>query len=99
MLRVKEQFQHPKLAGEGTNETDVFSREPFVIRVHSPTTCKEHISGYRLENKSLRCGQTSDIQCQEKAFADQKSPKNIRLIIFILLQSMVEFLKLCMQFL
>ncbi|XP_016536608.1 deoxyribonuclease I-like 1-like [Poecilia formosa] len=38
MLKVKERFQHPKLEGEGTNETDVFSREPFVIRVHSPTT-------------------------------------------------------------
>ncbi|MED6283473.1 hypothetical protein CHARACLAT_009250 [Characodon lateralis] len=38
MLKVKEHFQHPKLEGEGTNETDVFSREPFVIHVHSPTT-------------------------------------------------------------
>ncbi|KAM4572172.1 deoxyribonuclease I-like 1-like isoform 2-T2 [Fundulus diaphanus] len=37
MLKVKEHFQHPKLEGEGTNG-DVFSREPFVIRVHSPTT-------------------------------------------------------------
>uniref|UniRef100_A0A3P9PKE6 Deoxyribonuclease n=1 Tax=Poecilia reticulata TaxID=8081 RepID=A0A3P9PKE6_POERE len=38
MLKVKERFQHPKLEGGGTNGTDVFSREPFVIRVHSPTT-------------------------------------------------------------
>ncbi|MED6235083.1 hypothetical protein ATANTOWER_015243 [Ataeniobius toweri] len=38
MLKVKEHFQHPKLEGKGTNETDVFSREPFVIHVHSPTT-------------------------------------------------------------
>ncbi|MEQ2235748.1 hypothetical protein ILYODFUR_005375 [Ilyodon furcidens] len=38
MLKIKEHFQHPKLEGEGTNETDVFSREPFVIHVHSPTT-------------------------------------------------------------
>ncbi|KAM4736784.1 deoxyribonuclease I-like 1-like [Anableps anableps] len=38
MLKVKQHFQHRKLEGEGNNETDVFSREPFVIRVHSPTT-------------------------------------------------------------
>lgn len=40
MLKVKDQYQYHKLEGEGTNETDVFSREPFIIRFHSPTTCK-----------------------------------------------------------
>ncbi|XP_028266634.1 deoxyribonuclease I-like 1-like [Parambassis ranga] len=38
MLNVKEHYQYPKLEGEGANETDVFSREPFIIRFHSPTT-------------------------------------------------------------
>ncbi|XP_010873343.2 deoxyribonuclease I-like 1-like [Esox lucius] len=38
VLQVKEQYQHPQLKGEGTNDTDVFSREPFIIRFHSPTT-------------------------------------------------------------
>ncbi|KAL7398949.1 hypothetical protein ABVT39_017540 [Epinephelus coioides] len=38
VLTVKEQYQYPKLEGEGTNETDVFSREPFIVRFHSPTT-------------------------------------------------------------
>ena len=40
VLKVKEQYQYPKLETHGTNETDVFSREPFIIRFHSPTTCK-----------------------------------------------------------
>lgn len=39
VLTVKEHYQYPKLEGEGTNETDVFSREPFIVRFHSPTTC------------------------------------------------------------
>ena len=39
VLKVKEVYQYPKL-DEGTNETDVFSREPFIVRFHSPTTCK-----------------------------------------------------------
>ncbi|CAK6951318.1 deoxyribonuclease I-like 1-like [Scomber scombrus] len=38
VLKVKEQYQYPKLETKGTNETDVFSREPFIIRFHSPTT-------------------------------------------------------------
>ncbi|XP_031700145.1 deoxyribonuclease I-like 1-like isoform X2 [Anarrhichthys ocellatus] len=38
VLTVKEHYQYPKLEGEGTNETDVFSREPFIVRFHSPTT-------------------------------------------------------------
>ncbi|XP_072223089.1 deoxyribonuclease I-like 1-like [Leuresthes tenuis] len=38
LLKVKEHYKYPKLEGEGTNETDVFSREPFVVRFHSPTT-------------------------------------------------------------
>ncbi|XP_047427167.1 deoxyribonuclease I-like 1-like [Mugil cephalus] len=38
VLEVKEQYQYPKLEGEGTNETDVFSRGPFIVRFHSPTT-------------------------------------------------------------
>lgn len=40
MLKVKDQYQYHKLDGEGTNETYVFSREPFIVRFHSPTTCK-----------------------------------------------------------
>ncbi|XP_073326081.1 deoxyribonuclease I-like 1-like [Pagrus major] len=38
VLRVKEHYQYPKQDVEGTNDTDVFSREPFIIRFHSPTT-------------------------------------------------------------
>ncbi|KAK5863452.1 hypothetical protein PBY51_000481 [Eleginops maclovinus] len=38
VLTVKEHYQYPKLKGDGTNETDVFSREPFIVRFHSPTT-------------------------------------------------------------
>ncbi|XP_056240002.1 deoxyribonuclease I-like 1-like [Seriola aureovittata] len=37
VLTVKEQYQYPKLE-EGSNKTDVFSREPFIVRFHSPTT-------------------------------------------------------------
>lgn len=39
VLTIKEHYQYPKLEGEGTEETDVFSREPFIVRFHSPTTC------------------------------------------------------------
>ncbi|KAJ8017234.1 hypothetical protein DPEC_G00015690 [Dallia pectoralis] len=38
VLQVKEQYQHPKLKGDGSNDTDVFSREPFIVRFYSPTT-------------------------------------------------------------
>ncbi|XP_034550791.1 deoxyribonuclease I-like 1-like [Notolabrus celidotus] len=38
VLKVKEHYQYPKVEVEGANETDVFSREPFIIRFHSPTT-------------------------------------------------------------
>ncbi|XP_029290787.1 deoxyribonuclease I-like 1-like [Cottoperca gobio] len=38
VLTVKEHYQYPKLEGDGTNETEVFSREPFIVRFHSPTT-------------------------------------------------------------
>ncbi|XP_054636780.1 deoxyribonuclease I-like 1-like [Dunckerocampus dactyliophorus] len=38
VLKVKEQYQYSKLEPEGTNDTEVFSREPFIIRFHSPTT-------------------------------------------------------------
>ncbi|XP_076027330.1 deoxyribonuclease I-like 1-like isoform X3 [Genypterus blacodes] len=38
MLKVREQYQYPKVEGGGANDTDVFSREPFIIRFHSPTT-------------------------------------------------------------
>ncbi|XP_074501164.1 deoxyribonuclease I-like 1-like isoform X2 [Sebastes fasciatus] len=38
VLTVKEHYQYPKVEAEGTNETDVFSREPFIVRFHSPTT-------------------------------------------------------------
>ncbi|CAN9516203.1 unnamed protein product [Ophioblennius macclurei] len=37
-LKVKDQYQYPKFGGDGTNETDVFSREPFIVRFHSSTT-------------------------------------------------------------
>ncbi|XP_035761466.1 deoxyribonuclease I-like 1-like [Neolamprologus brichardi] len=43
VLKVKEHYQYPKLEGKGTNETDVFSRAPFIIHFHSPTTCKRHV--------------------------------------------------------
>ncbi|XP_077468623.1 deoxyribonuclease I-like 1-like [Stigmatopora argus] len=36
VLTVKEQF--PKLEEEGTNFTQVFSREPFIVRFYSPST-------------------------------------------------------------
>ncbi|XP_077401476.1 deoxyribonuclease I-like 1-like isoform X2 [Vanacampus margaritifer] len=38
MLKVKDQYQYPKLEVRGTNDTDVFSRGPFIVRFHSPTT-------------------------------------------------------------
>lgn len=38
VLRVKELYQYPKPDGGANNETDVFSREPFIVRFHSPTT-------------------------------------------------------------
>ncbi|XP_013862591.1 uncharacterized protein LOC106516669 [Austrofundulus limnaeus] len=38
LLKVKELYQYPKLKGDEINETDVFSREPFVVRFHSATT-------------------------------------------------------------
>ncbi|KAI3357372.1 hypothetical protein L3Q82_015804 [Scortum barcoo] len=38
VLEVKEHYQYPKREGDGTNETDVFSRQPFIVRFHSPTT-------------------------------------------------------------
>lgn len=38
VLRVKELYQYPKPDGGANDETDVFSREPFIIRFHSPTT-------------------------------------------------------------
>lgn len=41
VLKVKEHYQYPKLEGEGNNETDVFSRGPFIVSFHSPSTCKD----------------------------------------------------------
>uniref|UniRef100_A0A8C2XFU1 Deoxyribonuclease n=1 Tax=Cyclopterus lumpus TaxID=8103 RepID=A0A8C2XFU1_CYCLU len=38
VLTIKEHYQYPKLEGEGTKEVNAFSREPFVVRFHSPTT-------------------------------------------------------------
>uniref|UniRef100_A0A4W5P1J2 Deoxyribonuclease n=1 Tax=Hucho hucho TaxID=62062 RepID=A0A4W5P1J2_9TELE len=40
VLQVREHCQYPELeGGEGTNiDTEVFSREPFIVRFHSPTT-------------------------------------------------------------
>lgn len=37
MLKVKEHYQY-KAEDGGNNQTEVFSREPFVVRFHSPTT-------------------------------------------------------------
>ena len=59
MLKVKEYYQYPKLEGEGDNETNVFSREPFIVRFSSPTTCtmknreKELTSGEIMPNCNL----------------------------------------------
>lgn len=39
VLKVKEHYQYPKQEAGGDNGTDVFSREPFIVRFHSPTTC------------------------------------------------------------
>lgn len=41
VLQVKDHYQYPKLEVEGTNQTDVFSREPFIVRFHSPATRKK----------------------------------------------------------
>ncbi|KAG7283899.1 hypothetical protein CRUP_034086 [Coryphaenoides rupestris] len=38
VLQLKDHYQYHKLEAEGTNETDVFSREPFIVRFHSPAT-------------------------------------------------------------
>ncbi|XP_041801393.1 deoxyribonuclease I-like 1-like isoform X7 [Chelmon rostratus] len=38
VLKVKEHYQYPKQEGDGSNETATFSREPFIVRFHSPTT-------------------------------------------------------------
>ncbi|KAK7878558.1 hypothetical protein WMY93_030394 [Mugilogobius chulae] len=38
VLKLKDHYQYPKQEREGTNETEVFSREPFIARFHSPTT-------------------------------------------------------------
>nr|XP_020471174.1 deoxyribonuclease gamma-like [Monopterus albus] len=37
-LKIKEHYQNPKFDGEGTSGGDVFSRGPFIVRFHSPTT-------------------------------------------------------------
>ncbi|XP_059902533.1 deoxyribonuclease I-like 1-like [Gadus macrocephalus] len=38
VLQVKDHHQYHKTEAEGTNDTDVFSREPFIVRFHSPAT-------------------------------------------------------------
>ncbi|CAJ1085370.1 deoxyribonuclease I-like 1-like [Xyrichtys novacula] len=38
VLEVKEHYQYPKVEVEGTNDSDIFSREPFIVRFHSPST-------------------------------------------------------------
>ncbi|KAK2851297.1 hypothetical protein Q5P01_007573 [Channa striata] len=38
VLKVKDHYQYPKEERGGINETDVFSRDPFIVRFHSPTT-------------------------------------------------------------
>ncbi|XP_066499356.1 deoxyribonuclease I-like 1-like [Hoplias malabaricus] len=38
MLQVQEHFYYPELNQQESNDTEVFSRDPFVIRIHSPTT-------------------------------------------------------------
>ncbi|XP_065103118.1 deoxyribonuclease I-like 1-like [Paramisgurnus dabryanus] len=37
MLQVQDQYQHPK-SNETAAESEVFTREPFIIRIRSPTT-------------------------------------------------------------
>nr|XP_055024947.1 deoxyribonuclease I-like 1-like isoform X2 [Misgurnus anguillicaudatus] len=37
MLQVQDQYQHPK-SNETAEESEVFTREPFIIRIRSPTT-------------------------------------------------------------
>ncbi|XP_061910240.1 deoxyribonuclease gamma-like [Entelurus aequoreus] len=43
VLQVKEQYQYSKQVQEGTNDTDVFSREPFIVRFHSPNTLMKDV--------------------------------------------------------
>ncbi|XP_033825677.1 deoxyribonuclease I-like 1-like [Periophthalmus magnuspinnatus] len=38
VLKLKDHYQYPKREQDGTNKTEVFSREPFIARFHSPTT-------------------------------------------------------------
>ncbi|XP_068180877.1 deoxyribonuclease I-like 1-like [Antennarius striatus] len=39
VLKVKEYYQYQQdLEGDGTNDTEVFSRDPFIVRFYSPTT-------------------------------------------------------------
>nr|XP_061803206.1 deoxyribonuclease I-like 1-like [Nerophis lumbriciformis] len=38
VLTVKEQYQYPKFEEKEANSTEVFSREPFIVRFYSPTT-------------------------------------------------------------
>ncbi|XP_030640783.1 deoxyribonuclease I-like 1-like [Chanos chanos] len=38
MLQMGDHYQFPELKEGETNETEVFSREPFIVRIHSPTT-------------------------------------------------------------
>ncbi|XP_046896338.1 deoxyribonuclease I-like 1-like [Hypomesus transpacificus] len=38
LLQVQEHYHSPKLESKETNGTDIFSREPFIVRFHSPTT-------------------------------------------------------------
>ncbi|XP_034028121.1 deoxyribonuclease I-like 1-like [Thalassophryne amazonica] len=37
-LKVKEHYQYKKPEAEGRNESEVFTRGPFIVRFHSPTT-------------------------------------------------------------
>lgn len=42
VLKVKELYQYPRADEAVSNETEVFSREPFIARFHSPTTRTTH---------------------------------------------------------
>ncbi|XP_068604039.1 deoxyribonuclease I-like 1-like isoform X2 [Brachionichthys hirsutus] len=44
VLKVTERYRYQQvLEGDGTNESDVFSREPFIVRFYSPTTLAKDI--------------------------------------------------------
>lgn len=55
VLKVKELYQYPRVDGAASsNETEVFSREPFIARFHSPTTRTTHNVRRIMGNSGLR---------------------------------------------